>query len=109
MNTTKKFVFSTKLKKTDWENTTLLKDAVKEMPKLKKETKEDLLIFGSANLCTSLINAGLVDEFRLMVNPIVLGKGRPMFDNIKKKINLKLIGNRVFKNGNILLNYTVQQ
>ncbi len=107
MNTIPKIVFSRTLEKADWENTTLCNnDLIETIQKLKAESGRDIAIFGSSNLCTSLIEHGLIDEFRFMVNPVVLGGGTPLFKNIKEPLSLQLIAERKFTNGNVLLVYT---
>ena len=106
MNTMPKIVFSRTLDKVEWNNTRLVKgDAVKEISQLKQEPGKDLLIFGSADLASNLTNLGLIDEYRIMVNPVVLGKGKPLFKDIKGKLNLRLLRTRNFSNGNVLLYY----
>lgn len=80
-------------------------DAAKEISKLKQQSGKDLIIFGSADLAASFIQDGLIDEFRIMVNPVVLGKGTPLFQGIKDKLNLKLLKTRTFGSGNVLLSY----
>ncbi len=59
---------------------------------------------GSATLATTLINAGLIDEFRIIVNPVVLGKGNALFKNLQR-FNLTLLGTAAFDSGNVLLRY----
>ncbi|MEX2028251.1 MAG: dihydrofolate reductase family protein, partial [Candidatus Curtissbacteria bacterium] len=65
----------------------------------------DMAIFGSNNLAVSLVQEGLVDEFRIMVNPVAIGAGTPLFAGIEEKLNLKLINTKAFGNGNVLLSY----
>jgi dihydrofolate reductase len=106
MNTIPKIVFSRTMAEVTWSNTRLVKgDAAGEILKLRQQTGKPLFIFGSANLAASLIPAGLIDEIRLMVNPVVLGRGRSMFEGVKERLNLKLLNNRAFRNGNVLLYY----
>lgn len=108
MNTTPKIVFSHTLESADWQNTTLLKDnAVDELRKLKQSSKKDIAIFGSSNLCANLVNEvpTIIDEYRLMVNPIIIGDGTPFLKGIKQQLKLNLLSTRQFKNGNILLIY----
>lgn len=106
MNKAQKLVFSRTLEKADWENTTLVKGNIAdEINKLKQQPGNPIAVFGSGNLSTTLTNLGLIDEYRIMVNPIILGKGTPLFHDIEKSVKLKLVDSRVFKSGNVLLNY----
>jgi dihydrofolate reductase len=106
MNSLPKLVFSKTLQKVEWENTTLVKNNFAEaVSKLKQETGKDIAIFGSSDLTVTLMEHGLVDEYRIMINPVVLGDGKPLFKGIKNKINLKLIKTKTFKSGNVLLYY----
>jgi len=106
MNSLPKIVFSRTLTKVDWENTRLVKtDFVKEVSALKDQSGKDLCILGSSDLAVSFLEAGLLDEIRILVNPIVLGAGKPLFKGIKDRLKLKLLKTRIFKNGNILLYY----
>jgi dihydrofolate reductase len=108
MTKTPKIVISHSLEKADWENTTLIKENVEEeLRKLKENSNKDLAIFGSSNLTVSLLEMGLVDELRIMVNPVVIGEGTPFFEGIKNKLKLKLEKTRQFKNGNVLLYYSL--
>lgn len=106
MNSMPKIVFSWTLSHADWQNTRLVTgNAPEEIASLKQQPGKDLIIFGSANLAASLIQDGLIDEFRVMVNPVVLGQGTPLFQGIKDKLNLKLQQAKVFRSGNVLLIY----
>lgn len=110
MNAMPKIVFSRTLDRADWSNSRLVKENIaEEISQLRQQPGRDLAIFGSANLAMSLLQMGLVDELRLMVNPVVLGKGRPLFEGIHEKLNLKLIKTRVFRSGNVLLCYQPEQ
>jgi dihydrofolate reductase len=106
MNNFSKIVFSRTLEKAEWHNTRLVKENIaEEVAKLKQQAGKDLIIFGSSNLAASFINLGLLDEFRIMVNPVVLGNGKPLFEGIHDKLHLKLIKTKTFHSGNILLYY----
>jgi dihydrofolate reductase len=106
MNALPKIVFSRTMDKATWNNTKLIKDnIVEEVKKLKNEPGNDLVIFGSGSIITQLSDAGLIDEYQIVIHPISIGDGRTMFDGIKEKLKLKLINSRVFKNGNVLLCY----
>jgi dihydrofolate reductase len=106
MNSIPKIVFSKTLTKADWNNTRLVKnDMEEEIKQLKMQHGKDIYIFGSSGLSITLIQNELIDEFRVIVNPVVLGKGRPLFAGLKEYHKLKLIRTRTFKSGNVLLCY----
>ncbi len=105
LNKTPKYVVSSSLKKADWVNTTILGgDAVEEITKLKQQPGESITVTGSAKLVQSLMQAGLIDEYSLLVFPIVLGKGKRLFrDGIDS--SLKLVKSKAFSSGVIALTY----
>ena len=106
MNMLPKVVISRTLQSADWHNTHLVKtDVAGEINRLKQQLPADLFVFGSANLSASMIREGLFDEYRLLVHPIVLGRGRPLFEDVDRPLNLALVDTRKFKNGNLLLTY----
>ena len=106
MNNLPKIVFSRTMDKASWNNTKLVKgDLAAEIRKMKKEPGKDMVIFGSGSIVSQLAQAGLIDEYQIAVIPLVLGKGRTMFDGIKEKLSLKLTNTRAFGNGNVLLCY----
>ena len=106
MNAMRKVVFSRTLETLSWENSKLMKgDLIEEVRKLKQQPGEGIAILGSSSITAQLASAGLIDEYQLVVNPIVLGSGRTMFEGIKDKLPLKLIKTRKFDNGNVLLCY----
>lgn len=106
MNSMPKIVFSRTLDKVSWNNTKLVKgDIAAETRKLKKEPGPDMVILGSGSIVSQLAQEGLIDEYQIVVNPLVLGKGRTIFDGIKEKLSLKLIKTRIFGNGNVFLCY----
>jgi dihydrofolate reductase len=105
MNRTPKIVVSKTLRNAEWNNTRLIKDRIgEEIAKLKQQPGKDMAVFGSANLLSTLMQADLVDEHRVMVNPVILGKGTPLFQT-RDKLDLKLLRSRTFGNGNALLVY----
>jgi dihydrofolate reductase len=104
MNSMPKIVFSKTLMRVNWENTTI-KDNIGEVKKLKLDNDRDILIFGSANLASSFINCKLIDEFRIMINPILLGRGNPLFKSLDERLKLKILRTRSFHSGNVLLYY----
>jgi dihydrofolate reductase len=106
MNGLSKIVVSRTLDKADWANTRLIKDDVsEELTKLKQQPGKDIAILGSSDLTVSLLQMGLVDEVRIMVNPVVLGAGKSVFRTAGERISLKLLKSRPFNSGNVLLYY----
>jgi dihydrofolate reductase len=106
MNSLPKVVFSRTLDQVSWNNTKLVKrDMLAEVRRMKKEPGEGMAILGSGSIVSQLAAEGLIDEYHVVMNPIVLGKGRTMFDGVKEKLNLKLTKTRAFGNGNVFLCY----
>ena len=106
MNSMPKVVFSRTLEKPSWRNTKLVKgNLASEIRKLKQEPGPGMAILGSGSIVSQLAPEGLIDEYHVVVNPVVLGKGRTMFDGIQKKLNLKLTKTRTFGNGKVFLCY----
>ena len=106
MNSLPKMVFSRTLDAVPWQNTTLMKgDLVSEVRRAKQADGPDMAILGSGSIVAQLAQAGLIDEFQIVVNPIVLGKGSALFDGIRDSLALQLTATRSFANGNVFLNY----
>src|SRR6266540_3634324 len=106
INNLPKVVSSRTLDKASWNNTKLVKgDVVEEVRKMKNEAGEDMVILGSGSIVSQLSEHGLIDEYQLVVNPIVLGKGRTMFEGLTKRLPMKRTSTRTFENGNVLLCY----
>ena len=106
MNKLPKVVFSRSLNKVDWSNTTLVKtDLVQAVRDMKQIEKLDLVIMGSGQIVSQLAQADLIDQYQVVVNPIVLGDGRTMFEGVERRPQLKLTRTRQFKNGNVVLWY----
>jgi dihydrofolate reductase len=106
MNRMTKVVFSRTLEQVSWNNTNLVKgDIASEVRRMKKEPGEGMVILGSGSIVSQLAQEGLVDEYHVVVNPVILGKGRTMFDGIKEKLNLTLTKTRAFSSGKIFLCY----
>ncbi|MBI3579636.1 MAG: dihydrofolate reductase [Ignavibacteriales bacterium] len=105
-----KVVFSKTLQKVTWNNTTLIKNnIVEEVSKLKQQPGKDLVIFGSPGLTRAFIDLDLIDEYRLTVNPVVLGNGIPMFKGVKEKIILKLLDTKALNNGVVTFHYETKR
>jgi len=106
MNRMPKVVFSRTLDKLSWSNTKLVKgDMAMAIRKMKQERGEGMAILGSGSIVSQLAPERLIDEYQVVVNPVVLGKGRTMFDGVKEKLNLKLTKTRTFGNGKVFLCY----
>ena len=106
MNALPKHVFSRKLESAEWENTTLHREEAAEgLARMKEQPGNDLVILGSANLAASLHGAELIDEYHVMVNPLLLGQGRPLVERLAARVPLRLCDSRVFSNGVVLLQY----
>ncbi len=106
MNAIPKIVFSRTLEKAEWNNTRLIKEnAVEETVKLKSGPGKDLFIFGSADLSSTFMQRGLIDEYRLGVVPVVLGGGNPLFKPAQQRMKMKLIDAKTFANGFVILRY----
>ena len=106
MNDLPKVVFSRTLKSADWSHTRLVRDdLVGEVRKLKAAQGPDLLIMGSGTIISQLTQAALIDEYQLVVNPIVLGAGRTLFEGLDGKLALERLDTRTFKNGNVVMSY----
>ena len=107
MNSLPKYVVSSTLKKPKWTNATVLKDVVKEVPKLKQEVGGDILVYGSYQLVRTLMEHRLVDEFRLIVFPVVLGAGERLFGETTDKTPLRLVRSQTLGEGLLLVTYEV--
>lgn len=101
-----KIVFSRTLETVEWNNTRLVREnTADEIVRLKQQPGKDLMIFGSPSIVHTLARQGLIDEYRINVNPVVLGGGIPLFKDLKERMHLKLLGSRVFQSGVIGLHY----
>jgi dihydrofolate reductase len=106
MNRMRKIVFSRTRNSLAWENTVLLKgDPVAEATRLREQSGPDLVILGSGSIVSQLAQARLIDEYQIVVNPIVLGHGRTLFETVTAAVPLTLTKTRTFKNGNVVLWY----
>ncbi|MEO8403399.1 MAG: dihydrofolate reductase family protein [Chitinophagaceae bacterium] len=106
MNKAEKIVFSKTLKKADWNNTRIVNNnMIEEVKKLKETSGKDMTILGSGSIVTQLADAGLIDGYQFMMDPVVLGKGTPVFNGIHEALHLKLVNTKVHKSGVIVLNY----
>jgi dihydrofolate reductase len=106
MNRMPKVVFSRTLDEASWANTTLVKDGLAaKVSQLKSEPGPGMAILGSGSIVAQLAEVGLIDEYQLVINPLALGEGKPLFYGIQAKLSLKLVKTRTFGNGSVLLCY----
>lgn len=112
MNKTPKIVFSKTPKKVEWgkwDNISLIHENVVEVvKKLKQQEGGDMVIFGGANLVQSFTNLGLIDEYRLIVDPVILGSGKALLKNVEKRYNLRLLDTKRYKSGAVVLHYQLK-
>ncbi|MCD8527597.1 dihydrofolate reductase family protein [Candidatus Woesebacteria bacterium] len=99
-----KVVFSEKIKETNWANTELHNGELINVAKKLKEGDSDIIIFGSGTIVQQLANEDLIDEYLLIVTPVVLNEGKPLFKDVKHS-HLRLLGSQSFGSGNVLLHY----
>jgi len=106
MNNLSKIVFSKTLQEVKWNNSRLVKDNIaEEISKMKQQPGKDMVIFGSGSVVSTFMQHGLIDEYRIIVNPVVLGNGKPLFKGINGKQNLKLLKTKVLGSGVVILYY----
>ncbi len=106
MNTSEKIVFSNSLKNTDWNNSKIIGgDIIAAAKQLKETSTKDMTILGSGTIVSQFADAGLIDTYMLMIDPVAIGKGTPLFKDMKRQLDLELIDNKVFNTGVILLVY----
>jgi len=106
MNAQPKVVFSRTLAKAAWENTTIVNgDLVAEVRRMKEASGPGMVILGSGTIVAQVAQARLIDELQLVVNPVVLGKGRTLFEGVQERIGLTRTNTRTFANGNVVLSY----
>ncbi|WP_416151918.1 dihydrofolate reductase family protein [Salipaludibacillus sp. HK11] len=107
MNNYPKYVVTSTLKETKWNNTTLIKDNIfDEITKLKQQPGKDILIFGSAELVYALTEQNLIDEYKLMIFPTTFGNGKRIFKEGCPRKALKLVKTDTFNSGVVVLSYT---
>lgn len=106
MNGMDKVVFSKSPTEANWSGTAVVcGEATEHLAKIKAASGRDFLILGSAHLTGDLVEAGVLDELRIMIFPIVLGQGRSLFEDLRSRVMLTLLGVRQFDSGNTLLTY----
>jgi dihydrofolate reductase len=106
MTALRKVVFSRTLERPSWANTEVVSGDIEgAVQRMKVEPGPDMVVLGSGTIVSQLTDARLIDEYQIVVTPIVLGTGRTMFDGIREKVELTLTHTRAFANGNVVLWY----
>ena len=105
MNKAEKIVFSRTLKKADWNNTRIVDHDIEKEVNTLKQSEKDITILGSGSIVNQLAEAGLIDEFQVMVHPVAIGSGTAFLKDIHTTIDLVLTKTRSFKSGIVLLCY----
>lgn len=106
MNQAEKIVFSNSLQAPTWKNTTVLGgDIVEQVRSLKTTNGKDLTILGSGSIVKQFSEAGLIDSYQILIDPVVLGEGTSLFEGLKNKLELNLVNSRAFGSGSVLLTY----
>lgn len=105
MNTAKKIVFSRTLEQTSWNNTSIVsQDMLEEVTRM-KEQGENMTLLGSGSILAQLAEAGLIDEYQIMIDPVAIGKGTTLFGGMKERLSLQLTHSRVHNSGVVFLVY----
>ncbi len=106
MNETPKLVASHAPFEPGWNKVTVISgNVIEQVRQLKQQPGKGIIIFGSNQLVVDLMQAGLMDEFQIVVNPVIFGEGTPLFKGLQKKASLKLTNSQTFKSGCVLLTY----
>ena len=100
-----KYVFSKTQRLSDSKVTFINDNIVEEINKLKNKPGKNIWLYGGSSLITTFVNLGLVDEYRLSIHPVILGSGKPLFIDIHKRLNLKLVDTKSFSSGVVQLCY----
>jgi dihydrofolate reductase len=104
----KQYIFSTTLNEVKEDAILIKGDIQSQVEKIKNEKGKDIWLFGGGSLTTSLMNLGFIDEVWLAVHPVILSGGKPLFDNIKNRVNLKLLDTRTYSTGLVFLKYAIE-
>jgi dihydrofolate reductase len=102
-------VFSKSISKPLWENTRIVRTSpAEEIARLKKQSGKDMMLYGGASLASTFIREKLLDEIILVVNPIILGKGKTLFDNLEQRQSLKLVRSKILAGKLVVLHYRAE-
>jgi dihydrofolate reductase len=110
INLSEKIVFSKTRKDVTWQNSRLLREIdAKTINELKRAPGDDILLFGSGSVVSRLSELGLIDEYRFIVCPVLLGSGKPLLHGISKRSNLRLVESKASAAGNVMLRYELSR
>lgn len=106
MNALPKIVFSQTLDRVEWNNSRLVREDIPEVvSNLKQQEGRDIVVYGSGSIVSALARHGLIDDYRIFVNPVILGNGKPLFKHLNERLNLRLLNTKAFICGVVLLHY----
>lgn len=106
LNSMRKVVYSKTLNEVTWNNSTLKRELdAADLAAMKQQTDKNIVIYGSASIVQALTNLGLVDQYQLLVHPLILGSGKPLFEHREERVKLKLLSAQTDPSGLVLLYY----
>jgi dihydrofolate reductase len=106
INETTKLVFSRTLKKVTWKNSRIMEKVdPRAIAAMKGEPGKDMIVFGSGSIVSELTRHRLIDEYQFVVNPTLLGKGKPLMEGVLKGSKLRLLESKQYPSGNVVLRY----
>lgn len=109
LNNMPKVVFSKTIGHIRWNNVRVANDILEEVRELKKEPGNDIMLYGGAGIASSFISENLVDEYHLFINPVVIGKGKTIFNTTKENLKLTLINTTISTIGIVILHYVPEK
>jgi dihydrofolate reductase len=109
LNNLPKVVFSKTVTHINWTNVRVANDIIEEVKELKKEPGKDIMIYGGAGIVSSFIRENLIDEYHLFINPVVIGKGKTIFSDVKQNMNLKLVNTTISTIGIAIFQYVPEK
>jgi len=109
LNSSPKVIFSKTVTHINWTNARIANDIVEEVKELKKEPGKDILIYGGADIVSAFIRENLIDEYHLFINPVVIGKGRTIYANVKQNMKLKLLHATPSATGIVIMTYVPEK
>jgi dihydrofolate reductase len=108
MNEMRKYVVSRTMKHAAWQNTSVVTGDIAAEVRRLKESEADVTILGSGSVVSQLTEAHLIDSFQLVIKPVIIGKGRSLFETVTDRTVLKRTSERAFRNGNVVVSYAAE-